>query len=623
MTERPKRTPKSAQIPAAPKVGDVTCLGLLATTVILAPLFLGGAQVWARLAIECAMAVVMAIWAGSAKRPLGFLLIPFAAAGIAFAQVIPLPDGLLVSLAPVSAGAWKVAAPDMWGTISLDPAATLLAGWRLFLGLGTAVVTADLARTLVPRRTLLRAIAGMGIVVWILAILFPIDKLDRVLLGFIDLKSPTGFWQTTVDPPWLTNGVAYINESVVGDRRYRFEGGVIGSGMGCYVSSNQFANCLVITVPILVAAWLSFSRDRVPPLLRNGMALVTFAAAIWTTGVIAESRAGTCSLVIATIVFFNLVVKTGWIRRVAECATWLSISSFVALCVVLYGPFDDAAAVFPESLQPRVAAVFSDPRVTAARVALRMFWASPFLGTGLDTFGTVFPRFHPANITLFYAHNDYAQFLAEAGLAGAALMGMLGFMVLQRAHRFYWRVPPTARVLEAGPWAALAGMAAHAAFDWNLHLPANALLAAVVGGICAATGGVRQGKEYGVAGRTAAEIARVLFLVGAVASVLPLTRAAVSENVERDLRAAVTTARLIKADPDREEAVVILSSALAAGERMRAWDSANSRLLLLLGQGYLHLGELSDGSTEAHMQASEAAFSEAKRRCGMIRGIPE
>jgi O-antigen ligase len=605
-------------------LAEAAAVGALAVGVAIGPLFLGGTWVWARLAIEAAMATAVLLWAWSAKRSLPLLVLPLLAAGIALAQIVPLPDRLLVGMAPVSAGAWKTSAPGFWGTISIDPGATAAAGRRLFLGLGATVVVADLGRTLVRRRGLIWALAASGLIVWSLALLFPVNNLDRVLLGFVDLKSPTGYWQTTVDPPLQTSGVAYVNSATVGAGRYLFDGGVIGDGMGCYISSNQFANFLVLTIPVAVAAWLHATRGRLHGAIRIGVAAAILAGAVWTTGVVAKSRAGTGALLFACVVLLNLTVEGHWPRRLAEAATLVAATAVVLFCSLLYGAFGEVVAWFPAALQTHVAALTNDPRVTAARIALRMFWASPVLGTGLDTFGQVFPRFQQGPIVLFYAHNDFAQLLAEAGIVGASLAIGLSCVLLVRGHRFYWRVPPAARLLEAGPWAAVAGLAFHSAFDWNMHVPANALAAVVVVGLCAATGGLSRPQSTGSLAQAARIGCTALLTCGAVVAAALLARDAISETVERQLRTAVTRARLADDDTKRTAVAATLVAATEAGARMCARDQRNSDLLLLLGQAELHNAALSTPADAVrHSSLAAAAFERAGRRCAMLRGVLE
>jgi O-antigen ligase len=613
-----------SEAPSARGWAEAAAVALLGAGVVVGPLFLGGTWVWARLAIETAMAAAILLWACSARRSLPLLVLPLLAAAIALAQMVPLPDRLLVGLAPVSAGAWKTSAPGAWGTISIDPGATAAAGRRLLLGLGATVVVADLCRALARRRGLIWALAASGLIVWSLALLFPVNNLDRVLLGFFDLKSPTGYWQTSVDPPWQTSGVAYMNWATVAAGRYRFAGGVIGDGMGCYISSNQFANFLVLTIPVAVAAWLHATRGRLHLAIRIAVAVAILGAALWTTGAVAKSRAGTAALLFACIVLVNLVVEGRWTRRLAEAATVAATAAVVLSCGILYGPFGGVVAWFPAGLQPHVAALVNDPRVVAARVALRMFWASPLLGTGLDTFGAVFPQFQPGDIALLYAHNDYAQLLAEAGVVGAALAIGLGVVLLVRGNRFYWRVPPAARLLEAGSWAAAAGLAFHAAFDWNMHVPANALASGIVLGVCSATGGLSRSQSTGSLLHAVRIGCTALVVCGTVVALTMLVRDAVSETVQRRLRTAVTWARLADDDTERTEAMARLSAAIEAGERMTAWDQRTARLPLLLGQAQLHLAELSSPVESRNLAAlAAAAFERARHRCAMLHGMLE
>ena len=613
-----------SEAPSARGWAEAAAVTLLGAGVVVGPLFLGGTWVWARLAIEAAMAAAILLWACSAKRSLPLLVLPLLAAAIALAQMVPLPDRLLVSLAPVSAGAWKTSAPGAWGTISIDPGATAAAGRRLLLGLGATVVVADLCRALARRRGLIWALAASGLIVWSLAHLFPVNNLDRVLLGFVDLKSPTGYWQTSVDPPWQTSGVAYMNWATVAAGRYRFAGGVIGDGMGCYISSNQFANFLVLTIPVAIAAWLHATRGRLHLAIRVAVLAAILTGAVWTTGVVAKSRAGTGALLFSCIVLVNLVIDGGWPKRLAEVATVAATATVVLFCGVLYGPFSGIISWLPARLQPHIATLINDPRVVAARVALRMFWASPLLGTGLDTFGDVFPRFQSGDITLLYAHNDYAQLLAESGIVGAAVAIGLGSVLLARGHRFYWSVPPAARLLEAGPWAAVAGLAFHAAFDWNIHVPANALAAGIVMGICAATGGRSRPQSTSAPAHVARIGCTALLACGTVAALAMLTRDAVSETVERRLRTAVTWARLADDQPARAESLDRLATAIEAGDRMTAWDPRNSRLPRLIGQARLHVAGLAAPAEAEPLPALAAeSFERARRRCGMLRGVPE
>ena len=63
-------------------------------------------------------------------------------------------------------------------------------------------------------------------------------------------------------------------------------------------------------------------------------------------------------------------------------------------------------------------------REVVARDALRIFHDHPWTGIGLGSFNTVFPQYRsfPTDLGWAHAHNDYAEALAETGVAGGALI---------------------------------------------------------------------------------------------------------------------------------------------------------------------------------------------------------
>ena len=106
-------------------------------------------------------------------------------------------------------------------------------------------------------------------------------------------------------------------------------------------------------------------------------------------------------------------------------------------------------------------------------------------GSGLGTFGHVFPSYQPEGLqgTWDHAHNDFVETFTNSGLAGAILA--LGFLVT-----WFKAVGPAA---VEGPWerrgiaaAALASAIAllvHSFGDFNFQIPGNAFLLVAVLGI--------------------------------------------------------------------------------------------------------------------------------------------
>ncbi len=76
-----------------------------------------------------------------------------------------------------------------------------------------------------------------------------------------------------------------------------------------------------------------------------------------------------------------------------------------------------------------------------------------------------------------YAHNDWAQLLAEAGLAGIILtVSGIGLFVFSIVHQWQDRKDNKAIALGIVPLAVLSTMGVHSWFDFNMHIPANVLI---------------------------------------------------------------------------------------------------------------------------------------------------
>jgi len=135
------------------------------------------------------------------------------------------------------------------------------------------------------------------------------------------------------------------------------------------------------------------------------------------------------------------------------------------------------------------------------RKTLDMFEDYKITGVGIGNFQYAYPRYQAAEDTktfLRYAHNDWAQFLAEAGIVGFCLLatGMI-YYFYRTIQLWRKRSDPFAVCVGVVPLAAIAALAIHSYSDFNLHIPANCLmLAAVMAvGYSALHLGRRRGKE--------------------------------------------------------------------------------------------------------------------------------
>jgi O-antigen ligase len=108
------------------------------------------------------------------------------------------------------------------------------------------------------------------------------------------------------------------------------------------------------------------------------------------------------------------------------------------------------------------------------------FW--PF-GSGLGSYAAVFPAFQPIGVHGFieHAHNDYVQLLMECGLLAVAFGALALALIARQTARLVRRARraglDAAGLLQASCGLGLLAVLLHSWVEFNLRIPANAMLA--------------------------------------------------------------------------------------------------------------------------------------------------
>jgi len=121
-------------------------------------------------------------------------------------------------------------------------------------------------------------------------------------------------------------------------------------------------------------------------------------------------------------------------------------------------------------------------RVTRWQGTLEMIKGHTLFGTGPGTFAIIFTQYQPPGLASrsFYAHNDYLHFTAEVGLS---LIIVIIWMIIALYIKGFKKLKHPSRLVRGITLGALAGITAilvHSIADFNLHIPANALLFTVL-----------------------------------------------------------------------------------------------------------------------------------------------
>ena len=111
--------------------------------------------------------------------------------------------------------------------------------------------------------------------------------------------------------------------------------------------------------------------------------------------------------------------------------------------------------------------------------SLRMFSQRPILGWGLGTFPTVYPQFRSFYTNSFVnaAHNDYLQLLTETGIVGFAIAIWFLIAAFRPAIRKTRNWPSDVNgAVAVAALLGICGILVHSFVDFNLQIPANAML---------------------------------------------------------------------------------------------------------------------------------------------------
>ncbi len=241
--------------------------------------------------------------------------------------------------------------------------------------------------------------------------------------------------------------------------------------LGPYVNRNHFAGFVELTLPtgLAVMAFRCVRRDIMPLVVL--LSIVPISALV-----LSGSRSGILGFVFEIAVLGLLVRNRSAARWKAPRIIAAGAVALIALALVAWVGAGLATQRFS------LLSVHDIPlgrRTSMARGAAHIFRDYPLKGCGLGTIVDVYPRYETVydGRLVDHVHNDYMEELAEAGLLG----GLCGVFFLWEFYResrkaFEAQQSHLSLALHAAGITAVAGLLFHSLVDFNLHIPANALL---------------------------------------------------------------------------------------------------------------------------------------------------
>lgn len=251
---------------------------------------------------------------------------------------------------------------------------------------------------------------------------------------------------------------------------------------GTYFNGNHFAALLEMALPLALGyAIVLFKGDRRrvasnADILR-GYLLTASAVLILVGLMVSASKVALVSILCGLLAMTFLMLwpqLQGWMR-------WATIAGIALglLAVLIALRSGESAGPFAAL----VSKMFSESSITGQRPiwnsTLHLFQAYPVFGSGLGTYGTAILRYQTvvANRDFTHAHNDYLEILSELGSVGFLLLAAIAFFIFRNAIRAATGGPDrNTRFLALGCVGAMTAIAVHSIADFNLYVPANALV---------------------------------------------------------------------------------------------------------------------------------------------------
>jgi len=121
-------------------------------------------------------------------------------------------------------------------------------------------------------------------------------------------------------------------------------------------------------------------------------------------------------------------------------------------------------------------------RISRWRGTVEMIEDYPLLGVGPGNFAFIFTQYQPPGFATrsFYAHNDYLDFTSEVGLPLSAIVVWMIIAFYRQGFRKLKNPSRLVRGITLGSMSGITAMLFHSISDFNLHIPANAILFTVL-----------------------------------------------------------------------------------------------------------------------------------------------
>ena len=255
-----------------------------------------------------------------------------------------------------------------------------------------------------------------------------------------------------------------------------------GSLIGSFANANHFANYIAMTLPLAVfVVFRSAPHRRLVAHQRTQwvavlwlVVLLVLVTAVFASG----SRTGAAIGLMVTLVALLLALSA-----VSEAfRKWYGLGALALVVAGLVVVGVNTLIVRFDASRLGADGNFRWMLVTSSWQAALAFWPT---GSGAGSYSAVYPAFEPPGVRGFaeHAHNDYVELLLEFGFLFVLFAALIVGLVVRQAWSLWHRIKHAGRDVDAARMQLCCGLGLLAIFlhswvDFNLRIPANAILCA-------------------------------------------------------------------------------------------------------------------------------------------------
>jgi O-antigen ligase len=239
-----------------------------------------------------------------------------------------------------------------------------------------------------------------------------------------------------------------------------------------YGNHNHLAGYLEMAIPLILGLFLTGYKGGKLFL----MIYLTFM--LLTALVLSLSRGGWIGSLLGLSLMAFALLTSRYFKRKGFILAAIGGSLALVMIVLVSTPVVERVLT---AMEKEEEASFHS-RLVAWGGVVEMIGDYPLLGTGPGTFPAIFTQYQPPGLSSHFtmAHNDYLHFTSEVGLP---LIAIFAWMVIALYRKGFKKLKNPSRLIRGTTLGAMSGITAilfHSISDFNLHIPANALLFTVL-----------------------------------------------------------------------------------------------------------------------------------------------